>query len=60
MSKIDVPVSEFLYPVSVVLVSCLEKKSKKSNIITIAWCGVVSSNPGSRRSLDLDKSSARL
>ncbi len=45
MAKIKLPPSEGLFPVPVVLVSCLDKKTKKTNIITIAWCGVVCSNP---------------
>ena len=45
MPKIELPPSEALYPVPVVLVSCLDKKNKRSNIITIAWCGVVCSKP---------------
>jgi flavin reductase (DIM6/NTAB) family NADH-FMN oxidoreductase RutF len=44
MSKIDLPISEGLYPVPVVLVSCLGSK-RRPNIITIAWCGVVCSKP---------------
>lgn len=45
MAKREFPPSEALYPVPVVLVSCLDKRSKKANIITLAWCGVVSSKP---------------
>lgn len=45
MSKLELPPSEGLYPVPVVLVSCLDKSTEHSNVITIAWCGVVSSNP---------------
>lgn len=45
MSKLALPPSECLYPVPVVLVSCLDKKTKRANIITIAWCGVVCSSP---------------
>lgn len=45
MSKIKLSPSEGLYPVPVVLVSCLDKDTKNSNIITIAWCGVVCSVP---------------
>lgn len=45
MSKLELPPSEGLYPVPVVLVSCRDKVSNNSNIITIAWCGVVCSNP---------------
>ena len=43
MPKRALPPSEALYPVPVVLVSCQDKD--KANIITIAWCGVVCSNP---------------
>ena len=45
MSKSDFPPSEFLYPAPLVLVSSIDKKTHKPNIITIAWCGVVCSNP---------------
>lgn len=45
MLKLEIPPSEALYPVPVVLVSCTDKNRAKSNIITIAWCGVVCSNP---------------
>jgi len=45
MQKKELPPSEALYPIPVVLVSCLDKDSKKTNVITIAWCGVVCSNP---------------
>lgn len=43
MPKVKLPPSEALYPVPVVLVSCGDMN--KANIITIAWCGVVCSNP---------------
>jgi len=45
LSKLDFSPSEALYPVPVVLVSCLDKNSQNANIITIAWCGIVCSNP---------------
>lgn len=45
MPKLDFPPSEALYPVPVVLVSCLDKDAGRGNIITIAWCGIVASNP---------------
>lgn len=45
MPKREFPPSEALYPVPVVLVSCLDKGAKKTNIITLAWCGVVCSSP---------------
>ena len=45
MAKVDLPPGEGLYPLPVVLVSCIDKKSKKPNVITIAWCGVICSNP---------------
>lgn len=45
MSKRELPPSEALYPVPVVLVTCIDKKTGKANIITLAWCGVVCSKP---------------
>ncbi len=36
---------EALYPVPVVLVSCVDKSAKRPNIITIAWAGVACSSP---------------
>lgn len=45
MAKLLIPPSEALYPVPVVLVSCIDKANKKANILTIAWCGVVCSKP---------------
>lgn len=45
MKKLKFKPSEALYPTPVVLVSCAAKNSKNANIITIAWCGVVCSNP---------------
>jgi len=45
MSKREFPPSECLYPVPVVLVSCIDKTGQKANIITIAWCGIVCSAP---------------
>lgn len=33
----------FVYPIPVVMVSCGDME--KSNIITVAWCGIVCSNP---------------
>lgn len=45
MAKLEFPPSESLYPVPVVLVSCIDKKGERANIITIAWCGIVCSNP---------------
>lgn len=45
MAKLQFPPSVALYPLPVVLVSCLDKARKKTNIITIAWCGVVCSSP---------------
>ena len=45
MPKTVLPPHEALYPVPVVLVSCLDKASNEPNIITIAWCGVVCSTP---------------
>lgn len=43
MPKIKLPPNEALYPVPVVLVSSGDQD--ESNIITIAWCGVVCSKP---------------
>lgn len=43
MPKINLPPNEALYPLPVVLVSSGNKD--KANIITIAWCGVVCSQP---------------
>lgn len=45
MPKREFPPSEALYPVPVVLVSCIDKRTKKTNTITLAWCGVVCSKP---------------
>lgn len=45
MGKTVIPPSEALYPVPVVLVTCLDRKANRSNIITIAWCGVIASKP---------------
>lgn len=45
MQKKDLPPCSSLYPVPVALVTCCDKKSGKANIITIAWCGVVCSEP---------------
>lgn len=43
-AKKVLPNYETLYPVPIVLVTCVDKKNNP-NIITIAWCGVVSSAP---------------
>ena len=43
MPKLELSPSEALYPVPVVLVSC--GTQDLANIITIAWCGVVCSEP---------------
>jgi flavin reductase (DIM6/NTAB) family NADH-FMN oxidoreductase RutF len=45
MLKHELPPSEALYPVPVVLVSCRDKETGKPNIITLAWCGVACSKP---------------
>lgn len=45
MAKLERSPSEALYPVPVVLVSCSDKSGQRHNIITIAWCGIVCSNP---------------
>ena len=45
MPKLEIPPNEALYPVPVVLVSCRDEKNARGNIVTIAWCGIVASNP---------------
>ncbi len=45
MAKVKLTANTALYPVPVVLVSCCDEPDKKTNIITIAWCGIVCSNP---------------
>ena len=45
MAKLERKPSETLYPTPVVLVSCADKIKQTANIITIAWCGVICSNP---------------
>ena len=45
MRKLEIPASEALYPVPVVLVSARDREALRANIITIAWCGVVASKP---------------
>lgn len=45
MSKSAYPPSEALYPTPVVLVSSINRRTKQANIITIAWCGIVCSQP---------------
>lgn len=45
MKKLEMPPGEALYPVPVALVSSIDKTTKKANIITIAWCGIICSNP---------------
>lgn len=45
MRKLEAPPSEALYPVPVVLVSMLDRKAGRANVVTIAWCGIVASNP---------------
>ncbi|MBP7055964.1 MAG: flavin reductase family protein [Candidatus Omnitrophica bacterium] len=45
MAKRSYPPQEALYPAPVVLVSCGDIRSGQTNIITIAWCGIVCSNP---------------
>ena len=47
MPKNEFPPREGLFPVPVVLVSSIDKATRVPNIITIAWCGVVSSDPAS-------------
>jgi len=43
MKKV-IPASPWLFPLPPILVTCQEP-GKKPNIITLAWCGVVASNP---------------
>lgn len=45
MPKLEVAPSEALYPVPVVLVSSFDRDANRTNIVTLAWCGVVASNP---------------
>jgi len=45
MVKLTIPPKEILYPVPVVLVSIFDRKNKRTNAITIAWCGIVASIP---------------
>ena len=45
MPKMDFPPREGLFPLPVVLVSSIDKRTQIPNIITIAWCGVVCSDP---------------
>ena len=45
MKKLEMPPCEALYPVPVALVSSVDKAANKANIITIAWCGIICSNP---------------
>ncbi len=45
MPKKEVQPSGAIYPVPVVLVSSLDRDANRGNIITLAWCGIVSSLP---------------
>ncbi|MDD5428850.1 MAG: flavin reductase family protein [Candidatus Omnitrophica bacterium] len=45
MPKTEFSPKEGLFPVPVVLVSSIDKTTGAANIITIAWCGVICSNP---------------
>lgn len=45
MAKKVLPPAEALYPTPCVLVSCADRETKRHNIVTIAWCGVVCSQP---------------
>ena len=45
MPKTDFPPREGLFPLPVVLVSSIDKATQIPTIITIAWCGVVCSDP---------------
>ena len=43
MGKVMWKPGTFVYPIPVVMVSCGDME--KSNIITVAWCGIACSNP---------------
>lgn len=45
MSKQVLPPGEALYPVPVTLVTSIDPATRRPNIITIAWCGIVCSRP---------------
>lgn len=45
MAKRSMPINVALYPLPVVLVSCRDESANRSNLITLAWCGVVCSAP---------------
>ncbi|MDD5421918.1 MAG: flavin reductase family protein [Candidatus Omnitrophota bacterium] len=47
MPKSDIPTGTGLFPIPVVLISCIEKDCERANIITIAWCGIICSEPPS-------------
>lgn len=63
MSKVTWKSGTFIYPIPAVMVSC--GNMEKSNIITVAWTGIINTNPAmcyisvrpSRYSYDLIKSS---
>lgn len=44
MDKIEFKPGNMLYPLPVVMVSCCDEKGH-NNIITVAWCGTVCTNP---------------
>ena len=43
MSKVKWKAGTFLYPIPAVMVSC--GTMKKANIITVAWTGIINTNP---------------
>jgi flavin reductase (DIM6/NTAB) family NADH-FMN oxidoreductase RutF len=47
MAKSVIAPTTALFPVPVVLVSCRDRSRSRSNLITIAWCGNVCSEPPS-------------
>lgn len=47
MRKTEVPPYVAIYPVPVVLVSCIDRPAGRPNAITIAWCGITASKPPS-------------
>jgi len=45
MQKKVFPAGTALYPTPVVLVSCIDTGNSRNNIVTVAWCGIVCSEP---------------
>jgi flavin reductase (DIM6/NTAB) family NADH-FMN oxidoreductase RutF len=45
MAKSELPPSTALFPVPVVIVSCIDRARNRPSAITIAWCGNVCSEP---------------